>query len=256
VIRRFLLQVKLEVGDFLAGLKLVPTVVFVVAGLCLWAWHYYGRDDFFNAHIARLLQQHHVGVFDVALARCCFWSATAIPLFVIVPHLSLRTATRFSPDDRVPTVGWGLGDWRIGVSACAIFYGVMLVLLAFVANTPDFQAHYPLCSEANHTTAHFLVYEMFYAGFFISWEYFFRGFMTFGLEKTLGFWTVFAQMLPFVVMHFDKPSLEAMSSVFGGIALGYLALRTRSFWYGAFIHAATAVTLDVISVTLKHFQGH
>ena len=256
MIRRFLAVVKLELGDFGAGLKAVPVTVFVTAGLCLWAWHYYGRDNFFNAHVAHFLQARGWNVFDLNLARCCFWSATALPLFVLIPQGALRMATRYSPDDPVPTAGWGLGDWRVGLSACAIFYGVMLVLLAFVAGTPDFQSHYPLCAEANHSTAHFLVYELFYATFFIWWEYFFRGFMTFGLEKTLGFWTIFCQMLPFVVMHFDKPTMEAMSSIFGGIALGYLALRTRSFWYGAFIHAATAVTLDVISVILKNHHAH
>ena len=256
MIRRLLTTVRLELGDFFAGLKLVPVVVFVVAGLALWAYHYYGRDDFFNATLAHALSSRGWKMQSVSLARCCFWSVSALPLLVLFPQISLRLATRRSPDDRVPTVGWGLGDWRAGLTACALFYGFMLVTLPFVAGTAEFQAKYPLCGEANRTWSNFFLYELSYATFFVWWEYFFRGFMTFGLEKTLGFWTVFVQMLPFVVMHFDKPTLEAMSSIFGGIALGYLALRTRSFWYGAFIHAATAVTLDVIAVALKHAHAH
>ena len=92
--------------------------------------------------------------------------------------------------------------------------------------------------------------------YFIAWEYFWRGFMTFSLEKTFGPWVIWILMLPFVVHHFEKPDLEALSSILGGLALGWLALRTRSFWYGAFIHAATDLTLDVLMVIAKGTFRH
>ena len=38
------------------------------------------------------------------------------------------------------------------------------------------------------------------------------------------------------------------------ILQSYLALRTRSFWYGVVIHGATAVTLDILVVLMKHHR--
>jgi membrane protease YdiL (CAAX protease family) len=65
---------------------------------------------------------------------------------------------------------------------------------------------------------------------------------------------VLVQVAPFTVMHFGKPELEALGSVVAGVALGLLALRTRSFWYGALTHAVVAVTMDVLGAwpALRH----
>ena len=52
---------------------------------------------------------------------------------------------------------------------------------------------------------------------------------------------------PFAVMHLGKAELEALGSIVAALALGILALRTRSFWYGAMIHATVAVFMDWLS---------
>ena len=44
-----------------------------------------------------------------------------------------------------------------------------------------------------------------------------------------------------------KAEIEAMGSIVAGIALGILALRTRSFWYGVAIHGVIAVWMDWLS---------
>ncbi len=247
----FLTILRKEILRFVLQLEAVPVVVFVTAALALWAYDYYGSISFFTRVIAERFQMP----FAIAdPASYFYWYGCAFVMLMLIPQLVLRATTRLKKDDSIPTLGWGLGDWRLGVPAVAIFYGVMLPILCVVVWTSDFQGKYPLYEDADRSVAMFVGYEAAYALYFIAWEYFFRGFMTFSLEKTLGIWTVFVQMLPFVVMHFGKPDLEAMSAVFGGIALGYLALRTRSFWYGVFIHAATAVTLDVLVVSVKHFH--
>jgi membrane protease YdiL (CAAX protease family) len=48
-------------------------------------------------------------------------------------------------------------------------------------------------------------------------------------------------------MHLGKAELEALGSIAAGIALGVLALRTRSFWYGVLIHGVVAVWMDWLS---------
>jgi len=65
---------------------------------------------------------------------------------------------------------------------------------------------------------------------------------------------VFATMLPFVVIHYGKPEPEVFGSIVAGVALGLLALRTRTFWYGAFIHIAAAMSMDIFA-TWGRFGG-
>lgn len=247
----FFEALKREVLLFWSKLELIPVVVFVTAGLALWAYDYYGSIHFFTSTIAPFFKIRWA-VADPA--SYFYWYGCAFLMLMLVPQLVVRAMTFAKKDTSIPTLGWGVGDWKLGLPAIAIFYGVMLPILCVVVWTSDFQGKYPLYDNADRSIGMFLSYELAYALYFVAWEYFFRGFLTFSLEKTLGFWTIFVQMLPFVVMHFGKPDLEAMSSVFGGIALGYLALRTRSFWYGVFIHAATAVSLDVLVVAVKHLK--
>ena len=140
----------------------------------------------------------------------------------------------------------GLGDKKLGFTITILFYLVMLVTLLFIHKLPMFQDYYPLFKRSTKTWELFIYYQMAYALYFVAWEFFFRGYMLFGLKRVMGPWAIFVQMLPFAVLHFGKPTLEAMSSVFGGIALGWLAYRTRSFWYGVMLHAAVAVTLDIM----------
>lgn len=71
--------------------------------------------------------------------------------------------------------------------------------------------------------------------------------MLFGLEKKFGYYSVLFQMIPFVILHNGKPFLETFGSIFGGIALGVLALRTRSFYYCVIIHIGVMISMDFIS---------
>lgn len=238
-------RVKSELRFFRDSLELVPATVFVVAGLMLCVHHYYGSGRFFRKVIGPLVMARE----DIPYASCFYWSVTSWFTYLLVPLLAITIAGRLRREQAPSTTGLGLGDWRMGLACCAIFYGVMLPLLAVIAFNGDFQGKYPLCEEATRSVARFVAYEISFALYFIAWEYFWRGFLLFGLEKKFGFWTIFVSMLPFVVAHWPKPDLEAMSSILGGLALGYLALRTRSIWYGWFIHSATAITLEVM-VTL------
>ena len=85
----------------------------------------------------------------------------------------------------------------------------------------------------------------------LSWEFFFRGYMLFGLEERFGKYSVLIQMIPFTILHHGKPFAESLGAILAGILLGVIALETRSFIYGALLHWLVAVSMDV-SVILLH----
>jgi membrane protease YdiL (CAAX protease family) len=94
----------------------------------------------------------------------------------------------------------------------------------------------------------FASYESAYFLYFVSWEFLFRGWMLNGLLGRFGrAGAVLIPTVPFVLMHLGKPELEAFGSILAGIALGVMALRTRSFWYGALVHGVIAVWMDVLA---------
>lgn len=67
-------------------------------------------------------------------------------------------------------------------------------------------------------------------------EFFFRGFMLFGLEKKFGRYSALIQAFPYMLIHLYKPWPELYFSFFAGIALGLINLRSRSVIPSIIIH--------------------
>jgi membrane protease YdiL (CAAX protease family) len=85
----------------------------------------------------------------------------------------------------------------------------------------------------------------------LAWEFVWRGFMLFGLYEKFGFYSIFIQMIPFVILHNGKPMLETFGSILAGLALGVLALRTKSIFYCVIAHMSVMFSIDLIS-TLRY----
>jgi len=143
--------------------------------------------------------------------------------------------------------GFKLGDYKIGFFFLFIFLAVMLLLVWFVSATPAFAQKYPHLPGARTSWDVFFIYEAGMLIYMFAWEFMWRGFMLFGLEKKFGYYSILMQMIPFVILHNGKPFLETFGAIFGGIALGILALRTRSFYYCVVIHIGVMFSIDFIS---------
>ncbi len=68
--------------------------------------------------------------------------------------------------------------------------------------------------------------------------------MLFGTAHTFGVHAIFVQALPFALLHVDKPTIELGLSLLGGIVLGAVVWRCRSFWIAVPIHFIQMLALD------------
>lgn len=234
----------------LAGFASEPTVVICGACALLIISHYQGNTGYFRTLVGDRFDKHPAGnVFGYF-----WWFGMSLVLYLVLPLL-LAVATKGSFHRKY---GFGLGNWRQGFAITLVFLAVMLPA-AFIASRLDaFKGIYPLAGNAAFTLnvdgknvtslPLFFAYEAGYFFYFVGWEFLFRGWMLNALLPKLGRTAaVLIQMAPFAVMHLGKAELEALGSIVAGIALGVLALRTRSFWYGALVHGIIAVFMDVVS---------
>lgn len=228
-----------ELTTLRSQLQLQPVVTFVAAGVGLCLYHFAPAERLIAGWLGS------AGFGDAALHSCLGWNLSAIYCLVLLPLGARAIAARVAGEPASPS-GWGFGNWRLGLAVSGVFALVALALSAYGSTRADFQATYPMCLAARGSAGRLFAFDVSLVLYFIAWESFFRGYLTLGLEKTFGVWAAFIQMLPFVVVHYDKPFLEALSSVFGGLIVGLLALRTRSFWYGALIHIVLAVGMDLL----------
>jgi membrane protease YdiL (CAAX protease family) len=70
--------------------------------------------------------------------------------------------------------------------------------------------------------------------------------LLFGLKDSFGpVNAVLIQAISSCLIHLGKPEAESIGALPFGLVLGYVALRTGSFWYGFAIHASLGVLLDL-----------
>jgi membrane protease YdiL (CAAX protease family) len=172
----------------------------------------------------------------------------AVPL--VVGLFCLAVAARgFDPG----RWGCGLGDlkwWGPRVGVCLAVLVPALVLA--VVLDPKLASFYPTWKPARQGGSAFVLCHLGVALDFIGWEFLFRGFLLFGLARLWGpKKAIWAQAIPFFLLHHDKPPLELFSSLPGGLAAGWFCLRAGTFLPLWIIHGVQMTTVGAVAVWLR-----
>lgn len=231
---------------YLHGWERQATLILLASALLLTLHRAYSRTRFFRMHFATFfenlpLPESHPYYY--------WFLTTGLTLFGL-PAL----VAKYGTTARLRDYGCRLGNQKLGWSVTgAAWIGMIPVVIGAVLIYPPFRAKYPLCKAVDANWQAFLLYQVAYGVYMFAWEFFFRGFMLFGLERRFGNYTILIQTIPFAVLHYSKPMPEAIGSIFAGVLLGILALETRSFLYGAAIHWLVAMTMDVVAVIVSQY---
>ena len=179
--------------------------------------------------------------------RDLWWCWFVIFSYTLIPGLYCRFVLKLRLRDLgLSSSGFLKHAW--------IYLGLFLLVLPFVVGgsaTEVFQAKYPLFhrgSGADTDLQRFLFWEVSYGLQFVALEFFFRGVLLFGAVRVLGPWAIVAMVFPYMMIHFSKPGLECFGSIIAGVALGIVALRTRSILPGMAIHVSVAWTMDLLAL--------
>ena len=138
-----------------------------------------------------------------------------------------------------------LGNVKRTFLSMAILVPLFIAGGYLAAQDAGVTAQYPISPHAGASPQMFAWHVASYLLFYLGWEFFFRGFMQFGLRDTMGDANaMLVQVLASCLLHIGKPTMECYMSIFGGIVWGILAFRTRSLLSGLSQHYALGVSLD------------
>jgi membrane protease YdiL (CAAX protease family) len=138
--------------------------------------------------------------------------------------------------------GLGLGNRRLGLKMCLIFYILYIPCFYFLFTDEASNRYYSGVTSLKSWQIFFEkeVFSTFM--YMLTTEFQFRGFLLLGLRKYIGdFAATAVAVLPYVLLHKGKPEMEALGSFPVGLALSYLALKTNSIWYGLLLHWSIAL---------------
>ena len=160
-----------------------------------------------------------------------YWSGAKLLGYGIFPALHLLLRGEKLSEYGLSVGGSAVVEERVRLPWARMYLillaGILpVVFLASFAQT--FQQNYPFYQKASRSLLDFVVWEVEYLSTFVAVEYFFRGYLLFGLRRYLGSLALFVSMVPYCLIHVLKPAPEALGSIFAGLLLGTLALCTGS----------------------------
>jgi len=185
------------------------------------------------------------------LVQLAWWAACAVGLYVIPAVLYARVHRQ-----PLRTYGLRLGTFRHEFWIFALVLPAIVVGAWLASAQPRFQATYPFLRgwpDGAAPLGDMLVWWVLYAATFVALEFFFRGFMVSAGFRLVGWWAVPVMAAPYCLLHLDKPLPEMVTSLFGGLLLGVIAVRTRSILAGVLAHVTLAIGTDI--AVLAHGRG-
>jgi len=216
---------------------LKPTVILMLAAVLLSIHRNFGSVEF----ALRTFSQAQ------DLKAAIFMFATAFLLLGLVPLVVIVFLFR----DRAATYGFQLGDWKLGATFVLTLFPIITIALLYPASqTHEMRAFYPLAKHASTSISGFLSLQITRVVlFYTAWEFFFRGFMLFGLRSYVGDWlAICIQMIPQCLWHIGMPTGELLSSIAGGVLFGIMAIKTKSLLWPLVLHSLIGISLDVFIV--------
>ena len=213
--------------------QLKPIVILLYTVLAATAWKYYA----FPSEPAN------------------FWQGAtplfaALVLFGLIPMGIVKWGFR----ERLADYGLQLGIAHRTVRTFLLAAPVIVVTAVFTGYNPAFFDAYPLNEtiRPQHSTIGihtFVIHAMCYLGYYLGWEFLFRGFLQHGLSERCGIpAAILIQTMASTMLHYGNPSAEVFGSIIAGLVWGFFAYRTRSILSGLGQHALLGIVLDWVLI--------
>jgi len=236
-----------------------PVVALVMCAVILTLQEYYGGRPFFDQAIRPwLVRLDAVRPASVRLVKYDTLYGFAWWVFARVAGYLAPFAVwkLFFRDDSLLDMGLRTRGFFQHTWIYGLFLAIVLPVMLLVSRQPDFGAYYPFYKDSSRSWFDFLAWEAMYFAQFFALEMFFRGFWLGALRRSFGSGAIFAMAVPYCMIHFGKPFLEANGAIVAGIALGSLSMKTKSIYQGFLVHVTVAGLMDWLALAHRHALPH
>jgi len=237
-----------------------PFLAMVICAIMLTMQEYYGGRSFFDETLAPKLS-----AFDIAHHNALrflkynelwgfgWWVFARVLGYVLVPFPVFKA---LFPKDSLLDLGLRTKGFFKHAWIYGLFLGLVVPAMLIVSAQPDFGNYYPFYKLSSRSWFDFLMWEAIYFVQFFALEMFFRGFWLGVLRKSFGSGAIFAMAVPYCMIHYGKPYLEASGAIIAGIALGSLSMKTKSIYQGFLVHITVAGSMDWLALAHRHALPH
>ncbi len=174
----------------------------------------------------------------------CFVAAGCLLVIPLACILIMR--------DDLARFGLGWGDVRYGLMAVLFVTPIFVIATCIGSGDQQLQEFYPLAGNAiGKDLESFGIWILAYACFYISFEFFYRGFLLFGADDLDLIHGFLLQLACCVLIHAGKPFAETLASIPASILFAWITIRSRSIIYAFLIHFAVGIANDLSALWQK-----
>ncbi len=233
-------------------------LLFICVALSLIFIEYFGSFSFLSLFlnnlgldgITNLLVEIKTSLNNNQLFYLGYWVAVVFSCYFIFPVLLIKLFFK----EQLSNYGLSFKGIFKSYKLYIIFFLFMLPLVILVSFSESFQLKYPFYNPSGESLwPNFFIWQCLYFVQFFALEFFFRGFMLHGTKNKFGFYSIFIMMIPYCMIHFEKPMPETIAAIIAGLVLGTLSLKSKSIWLGVLIHYSVAITMDLAALYQKGY---
>ena len=222
--------------DAVRGRQGKATFILLAACWVLLGWKYYCAPAALEKPLSA-----HMSDADAKMAGAMGHHLSCLLLMGLLPAISIKFCFR----ERLRDYGVGPGIVNRTLLTMAYLAPVFALAGYLGAGSSALCEVYPVNPRAGESASLFAAHTATLFAYYVGWEFFFRGFMLFGLRETVGSANaVLIQTLASALLHIGSPASETSGAILGGVLWGTLALRTRSIWPGFVQHFLLGWALD------------
>lgn len=233
-----------------------PLLVLVIAIVVMTMQEYYGGRYLYDEVIHPWLEGAEArGWQGIRLARFdelygyAWWILARVIGYVLIPFPLWKL---LYPKDSLLDLGLRTRGFAQHLWIYGLCLAVVIPTMLIVAHQPDFGSYYPFYKLSSRSWFDLLAWEAMYYLQFFALELFFRGFLVGTLRRSLGSASIFIMTVPYCMIHYGKPYLEASGAIVAGIVLGSLAAKTKSIYAGFLVHVTVAAAMDFLALWHRH----
>jgi membrane protease YdiL (CAAX protease family) len=237
-----------------------PVACFSIVAVVLTLQEYYGGRGIFDSQLRPWLNELQAGGWAFLkmekydeLYSYAWWVFARVFGYVAVPLVAWKL---LFPKDSLLDMGLRTRGFFGHLWIYGLCLAVVVPAMLLVSSQPDFGTYYPFYKLSSRSWFDFLTWEAMYFLQFFALELFFRGWFVGALRRNFGAGAIFAMAVPYCMIHYGKPYLEANGAIVAGVVLGSLAMRTRSIYAGFLVHITVAFSMDFLSLWRRAALPH
>jgi len=154
--------------------------------------------------------------------------------------------------EKPKSFGLSLGDLKLGLKYSIILFTLAVPVMIYGSGLESFRSYYPIWKPAALSVENFIIYEIAIGVMMLYTEFFYRGFLLFGLSKSKRYkkYANLIQSFIYMLRHIGKPNLEVPYSFFAGYIFGWVDLRCKSILPSFLLHFIGNVVFDLMIIFL------